>query len=212
MELFEIKRLVYGGEGDTVEFKRKVAHPEKVVREVVAFANSNGGHLLVGVNDDGSIPGVKFAEEEDYVLRKAIKELCRPSIHYESEIIPLKDDRAILHYHIHPSDSKPHYAFLRSHHRRGRAYVRVKDRSIQASKEVRQVLKSGRPNTGFSYGDKEKQLFNFLGENEKITLKQFAELSQISEHEASQIVVKLAMNNTIRIIPREKEDWYVSTE
>ncbi len=80
MELHEIKRLIYGGESDLVEFKRKIAHPEKVIREVVAFANTKGGHLFVGVDDDRSIVGCKYAEEEDFLLQKAIKRTL-PSVH-----------------------------------------------------------------------------------------------------------------------------------
>jgi predicted HTH transcriptional regulator len=49
--------LVRKGEGATLEFKLKSNHPEKIVREVVAFANSQGGLLLIGVGDDKSIPG-----------------------------------------------------------------------------------------------------------------------------------------------------------
>ena len=72
MELKELYRLVRKGEGETLEFKRKAAHPEKIVREVVAFANTKGGDLLIGVDDNGTIPGVKYAEEEIFVLNKAI--------------------------------------------------------------------------------------------------------------------------------------------
>ena len=72
MEMREIKRLIFGGENEHVEFKRKINHPEKVIREVVAFANTGGGHLFVGVDDDKSIVGCKFADEEDFILQKAI--------------------------------------------------------------------------------------------------------------------------------------------
>jgi predicted HTH transcriptional regulator len=51
-----LKALVRQGEGMHLEFKLKAAHPEKIVREIVAFANAQGGLLLVGVGDDKSIP------------------------------------------------------------------------------------------------------------------------------------------------------------
>ena len=83
MSLQEIHRLVEQGEGENIEFKRKVAHPDKIVREIVAFANTTGGHLLIGVDDDGSIPGIKFADEEIFVLERAIQRWCRPKIDYD---------------------------------------------------------------------------------------------------------------------------------
>ncbi|MEQ8573732.1 MAG: ATP-binding protein, partial [Fulvivirga sp.] len=51
MTFQELKRLVSQGESETLEFKRKVAHPEKIVKEIVAFANTKGGKLLIGVSD-----------------------------------------------------------------------------------------------------------------------------------------------------------------
>ena len=66
MTLEEIKRLVARGEGRHLEFKRRVPEPERVAKEVVAFANSGGGRLLLGVDDDGTIVGVRDSEEEEF--------------------------------------------------------------------------------------------------------------------------------------------------
>lgn len=59
-----LRKLVAQGEGATLEFKRKAAHPEKIICEMVAFANTQGGTLLVGVSDDGNLAGLKFPDEE----------------------------------------------------------------------------------------------------------------------------------------------------
>ncbi len=71
-DLKSLKALVRQGEGMHLEFKLKATHPEKIVREIVAFANAEGGLLLVGVGDDRSVPGVKFADEDEYILTRAI--------------------------------------------------------------------------------------------------------------------------------------------
>jgi len=78
----EAIQLIKRGEGQFVEFKKKANHPEKIVKEVVAFANSGGGNLFVGVDDDGQISGLKFPEDEEYILSKALKELCRPAVYF----------------------------------------------------------------------------------------------------------------------------------
>lgn len=214
MELREIKKLVYGGENDRVEFKRKINHPEKVVREVVAFANTSGGHLLVGVDDNHTIYGLKYADEEDFLLQKAIRELCRPAIRFEAKMVPLNEKRSILHYCIFPGEDKPYFAFEKKNHRYGKAFVRVKDRSIQASPEIRKILKySNQPaNVHFQYGFNEKLLFNYLNDHEKVTVKEFREISGLDYRSASSTLVKMVLANTLKIVPREKEDWYLAVQ
>lgn len=211
MDLVELRKLVRDGENDKVEFKRKIRHPEKVIREVVAFANSDGGHLLVGVEDNGDLPGLKFAEEEEYVLSKAIHDLCRPDISFTVESIEVAPERSVLHYYIAESEKKPHFAFLNKAHRFGKVFVRVGDRSIQASKEFRKLLKGEQKGThrSFNYGKYEKLLLNYLGSHEYITLKEFCAASQLSIQQASDVVIDLALNHVIKIVPREQEDWYV---
>jgi predicted HTH transcriptional regulator len=68
----QLKKLVAQGEGASLEFKRKVTNPEKVIREMVAFANTSGGVLLVGIGDDRSIPGLKFPEDERHVIMEQL--------------------------------------------------------------------------------------------------------------------------------------------
>ena len=57
MNLQQLEELISLGEGHTTEFKKSLSG--HIGREVSAFANSNGGILLVGVTDDGQIVGVK---------------------------------------------------------------------------------------------------------------------------------------------------------
>ncbi len=214
MEMHEIKRLIFGGENEYVEFKRKINHPEKVIREVIAFANAGGGHLFVGVDDDCSIVGCKHADEEDYILQKAIRELCRPQIEFDFEEFPLTEKRSLLHYYIHPGERKPYYAFEKKSHRYGKAFVRVKDRSIQASPEIRKILKfnNAPQDVHFQYGTNEKLLFNYLNDNEHVTVQEFRELSGLDYKAASSTMVQMVLANTLKIIPREKEDWFIAVD
>lgn len=214
MELREIKRLVFGGENDQVEFKRKINHPEKVIREIVAFANTKGGHLFVGVDDDRKILGCKYADEEDYILQKAIRDLCRPAIRFDVNIVAVSEKRAVIHYYIYTGERKPYFAFEKKHHRYGKAFVRVEDRSIQASPEIRRILKfyNAPYDLHFQYGNNEKLLFNYLNANERVTVNQFREISGLDYQSASSTMVQMVLANALRIIPREQEDWYVAVE
>ena len=211
-----IKNLVRQGENDHLEFKRKAAHPEKIIREVVAFANSTGGTLLVGVDDSGEIPGVKFPEEEEYILNKAIAELCSPRLVYELEIVRLSEfqERAILMYTIPEGDKKPYYAREKPGDKYGRAYIRLADKSVQASREVVGILKRKKrdSDSAFRFGEKEQLLLKYLETHGKVTVREFSELAKISTYQSSQKLILLASNHVLKIHPNEKEDYFVFAE
>lgn len=210
MNYQELKALVKTGEGEHLEFKRKVAHPEKIIKEIVAFANTKGGHLLIGVDDNGSIPGLKFAEEEHYTLQQAIEKRCRPRITLTPERIPISEKKSIICYKIDESIRKPHYVIEDLESSWGKAYVRVEDRSVQASKEVREILKRSRKvkDIKFNFGDKEKLLVSYLSDHEHITLKKFQSVAGISKYMASKTLILLTLANVLRIYPDEGEDLY----
>ena len=153
----EAIKLIRQGEGQFVEFKKKANHPEKIVREVVAFANSGGGNLFIGVDDNGTISGLKFPEDEEFVLSRAIEELTKPAVEFEVAFLRVKEDVEILHYQIKEGQKKPYFALLSKKHRVGKSFVRVRDHSIQASYEMRQILKrSRRGSTPIVYEEKVK--------------------------------------------------------
>ena len=93
MTLQEVKTLVAKGEGLRIEFKKKAAYPEKIVREVIALANTEGGDLIIGVDDDGTVSGQRFIEEEIFVMDKAIRELIFPSLSFEVFTVKLTEKK-----------------------------------------------------------------------------------------------------------------------
>lgn len=209
----EILRLIRGGESQTIEFKKKANHPEKIIREVVAFANTQGGHLLIGVNDDGTLAGLKYPEDEEYVLTKAIKELCRPAVEFTVELVHVKEDIEILHYHISESKNKPHFAFLEKRHRYGKAFVRSADHSIQASYEVRQILKRTNSNhSPIEFEEKTRELFKYFENNPGITLSEYAQLSGLNKKLASNKLIHLALSGALKIEPKEGGDIFMPVE
>lgn len=221
MTVRELQKLVQQGEGLKLEFKRKVMHPDKIVREIVALANTKGGDLLIGVNDDGNLSGLKYPDEEAFTLEKAMARLCKPKISYDKEIIWLTDKKAILRYRIHESRKKPHGLVLNPQGGRNikpsqrtrerlKTYVRVFDRSIQASHEMRMILqlehRTG--NVQFTWTETTRKLFSYLEENQHITKKNFMQLAGINSDEAAELLITLVLARVIMIKPREKGDYY----
>jgi len=210
MTLPEIQRLVRRGEMETLEFKTKANHPEKIVKEMVAFANTKGGQLLIGVNDQGKIMGLSAVAEELYQLENAIGKYCFPKINYRYEIIPVSAKKAIIIYTIFESEFKPHYALIDQPKIWRKGYIRVADRSVQASREMKEILRRERKKAAvqFTYGERENVLMKYLEKHDFITLKSFAKLADIRPYLASRTLINLVLAKVIQIIPREGEDWY----
>jgi predicted HTH transcriptional regulator len=202
----DLKKLVAKGEGSYIEFKRKAAYPDKIVREMIAFANMHGGVLLLGVGDDKTLPGLKFPEDESHVVQEALSR-CRPKLPVREQFIPIGNSRTIIRYDIDESDRKPHYILLGE---QKESYVRVNDQSIKASKEMREIVKRSRKKKDirFHYGEHEKFLMQYLDSNPTITLERFIELSGLKKFYASKKLVLLVLADVLRITPHEKGDLF----
>ena len=211
IDLKHIKDLIKHGESQNLELKLKANHPEKIVKEIVAFANTEGGNLLLGVDDNLQIKGLKFVEEEEFLLVRAIEKYCSPPIQYSIKSAVLPDSREVLVFEIPKSNTKPHYVQLGANDHEKIAYIRVKDKSLQASKEVKKFLKAEKENIGvqFTYGDKENKLMQYLEENKSITVKDFSKIAKIPLWLASKTLVLLALANVLKIIPGESADQFV---
>jgi len=208
MELRLLKELVKKGEGEHVEFKLKSNHPEKIVREVVAFANTGGGKLFIGVGDDKSIKGLKDAEEDEYTLTKAIDKYIFPKIIFKQEKIPVTHDRDVLVLTIPRSIDKPHYVVDAAGNRQ--AYIRVEDKSIQASREMKEIMRRGRGerDVRFQYGEKEQKLMKLLDEKESVTVDIFAAFAGIPRKMASNTLVVMVLARILDVHPHEMLDHF----
>lgn len=214
MTFRELKRLVSKGENQYVEFKRKAANPLKIMKEVSALANTEGGRLIVGVDDNLSIPGLKYPGEELFVLENAIQKHCKPIVDYRISYVPVDDDRTVLILNILKNQMKPVYVLYNLKRKTGKAYLRVADRSIQASKEACKILKarSREKDFGFAFGDLERSVLRFVEHQGKVSIEAFVKHAQVTREEAADIFVRLATMNVLRFIPGEKSDFFAGVQ
>ncbi len=215
MDYKDVYQLIEEGEGFEVEFKRKVSSSEKIARAMIAFANTKGGHILFGVDDDGSIVGVESEKSEIDLIHEAGKMFCLPEIDPVLDIVPIEDKDVIVAYVTESSD-KPHYFVGATnghgnHHDDTRVFIRVNDKTIMASKEVVKILRDERPDAPprkIEIGENERRLFGYLNDNERITAKEFSDLVNISEQRASRILVFLVRAGVVRIHTHEQRDYF----
>ena len=201
--------MIFEGEGVTLDFKKTITSCEKIAKTMVSFANNKGGRLLIGVDDDGTIRGVKSEDEERYMITKAAQLYARPALEPTFEEIYI-DDKIVLVVDTGESSSKPHYALAED----GKwwVYVRVKDKSVLASKVVVDVLKRSADNHGvlIEYSAKEKTLLEHIEKTGRITMKECCQLLKITRRRAQRLLVDLALSGIIRIRTTEKEEFYTA--
>lgn len=76
----DILAQISQGEGQQREFKREIDNPERIAGEIVAFANSEGGQLFIGVDDNGHIIGCPDPAKVGQTLTNICRDRCRPPI------------------------------------------------------------------------------------------------------------------------------------
>ncbi len=154
--------LISQGEHQQQDFKYKVTDAVKLARSVSAFANTEGGRLLIGVRDDGHLSGVR-SEEEIFMMHQAAWKYCQPasSIKFDNYRV---EGRNIVIATVPMSNKRPICAI--DDEGRQRAYVRIADENIVASPVHLAIWREEQQLHGasFTYGDDERQLMAVLEE------------------------------------------------
>lgn len=121
--------LIAEGEHDRQDFKFAISDARKIARSVSAFANAEGGRLLIGVKDNGTVAGVRN-EEDIYVVEQAAQRYCRPAVDVEFTAFRFDRDKVVIRASIPKSAGRP----VRCQESDGswRAYFRVADENIVA--------------------------------------------------------------------------------
>jgi predicted HTH transcriptional regulator len=207
-EVLELQRLVLEGESHQLEFKRKASHPEKIVREMIAFANTEGGTILIGVDDNGALAGIKYPDEELLSVREALEKHVRQDIVYHDSLITLSENSFVLRLDIPPNLKRPILFWLDS--KNSESYVRVNDMSIKASDEMIEIIRRKRKKKDihFYFADHELALMKYLDQYHSITSKEFQKLTGLNQYAASRKLILLVLANVLKITATEKGDLY----
>ncbi|MDJ1491730.1 ATP-binding protein [Cytophagaceae bacterium DM2B3-1] len=202
-----IIELIGQGESSTLEFKSTIENPAKIAKTLVAFANTGGGILLIGVTDDKKICGIKSEVEIIGLLEEASDMYCHPPILIRYELIRT-DGKEILAVTIPESEDKPH--LLKEKDGEETVYVRMHDKSVPTGKLTARNLGSygnGADKTLMQSGNV-KNLLKYLFSNEYITAKRYAKLINISERRATRLLMELSSQQIVLPVERDKDVVY----
>ncbi len=210
MDYLDVKNLAQTGEGTYLEFKRTIPSAYKIAREIAAFANTKGGTLLIGVDDDKSLVGVLGYQEEEYLLDKATSELCRPRVDITIEVVHF-GERDLLVIKVPEAAEKP--IFVKNKNEES-VFMRENDKNKVASKELIEVIQKKNSDEGvtFEYGPNEQKLFRYLNEYGEITVEKFAQLVNIPREKASGTLVNLVSADILNLFRKDNIDYFTYSQ
>ena len=104
----ELLELIEAGENSGVEFKRDELRPEQLAREVAALANFQGGRVLLGVEDDGTITGIRRPGLERWVMDTVFGHMVHPLLLPFYEEVPVAPDRRVAVVTVTQGPVKPY--------------------------------------------------------------------------------------------------------
>jgi len=186
----DLVELLKHAEGKTLEFKRQLSAPDGVLKTLVAFANTAGGTLLLGVEDrTGHVRGVAEPLDMEERLASLISDRIAPRLLPEIEILPWRRTQ-VLAVQVHPSPSRPHH-LIREGVERG-VYVRVGSTNRRADRELIEELR--RFTRGESYDEQpmpglDSEALDFRAASEsfarvrKLTRRDLRTLRMLTDHQ-----------------------------
>ena len=133
-----IQNLISEGEHQMLDFKFEISDSRRIARSLAAFANTDGGRLLVGVKDNGAIAGVR-SDEEIHMIQAAAEMYCQPKVDYSTEEWEI-NGKTVLEVII-PKD-KHHKHKAPDNQGDYRIFVRVKDENLVADSVLIKVWKA----------------------------------------------------------------------
>ena len=201
-----IKKLISEGEHQQQDFKLRIEDQRKIARTLVAFANSQGGRLLIGVKDNGKIAGIN-PEEEYHMIQGAAQVYCRPALEFESRIWQ-EDMKLVLEIQIEKDIS--HGFQAQDDQGNWKYYLRKDDQTLVANKIVQKVWKLEKNSIIKQpiFGENELTVLKTIKETEPVTLSKLYRLSKLNKSTVDHVVSLLVHWKTVKMNFKEEGIQY----
>lgn len=202
---------IAAGEGLHLDFKQRIESARKIARTLSAFANTEGGHLLIGVKDNGRICGAD-PEQEYYMIELAAERYTRPKVAFSAEVL-VWEDKAVLDVHV-PAQPEGRPFLVEEEDGVLRAYVRVGDKSRLAGGLLEALWRAEKQPQHILYRRAEAHLFAYLKEHPFIDEATYRKLLPPREAwKARKILIKYTLIGVLRIeILPESERFFLQSE
>ncbi len=155
-----VAEMIAEGEHVCQDFKYSITDSRKIARSISAFANNQGGRLLVGVKDNGNIAGIR-TEEDFYMIEQAAEMYCRPPQRVDQRVYNVVG-KFVLLVKIHKSEDP---VFAQDDNRHWQPYFRIEDQNIQVPEIVVRVWRAKeKRKTPVAFTEEELGLLRFVAE------------------------------------------------
>jgi predicted HTH transcriptional regulator len=197
-----LTKLIAAGENQYLDFKYCVSDSRKIARTLSAFANSDGGRILIGVRDNGSIAGIR-SDEEYYMVETAAELFCRPKIEYSIKQ-HMSGKKAILEVEVIKGDQRPYQ--VKDENGKWLSYFRHHDQNLVANKVLLQVWRKEEKGSGVlvKFSKAENCLLDYLKKNGSITISGFRKIARIPSYRAESILANLIIFKVLIMNASEK--------
>jgi predicted HTH transcriptional regulator len=206
MTLTELKGQIALGEDSRRQFKRDITNADSLAAEMAAFANSDGGAILLGVADDGSLPGLGRADVKriNQLIGNAASQHVRSPLTVQTENVAVAEGRVVIVL----TDDRDGLLFTATVHRKERE-------SSEKTSEVADegsLKSSGEEESSQESSQKSSQKIIELMQNDPtITIADLAKIVGITDRAIKKQIEKLRVLGLIRRIgPDKGGHWEVS--
>jgi predicted HTH transcriptional regulator len=205
-----IEKLIAEGEHQQLDFKFEISESRKIARSLVAFANTDGGKLLVGVKDNGAIAGVR-SEEEYYMVEAAATMYCFPEVKFNTHEYNIQG-KMVLEISVIKSMNQKHKAPDKNNV--PKYYVRLGDQNLLAHPIQIQVwkLNDEKKQAKFCITKNERTVLNYLINNPVSNYTLLIESIGLAKYKTNIILAYLVYFGVIRIRMTEKELSFILNE
>lgn len=191
-----LEKYIQEGEHQQQDFKHSISSSKKIAITLSAFANSDGGRLLIGVKDNGKVSGVNI-EEELHMIEGAAQVFCKPEVPFKFTVHREKKSN-VLEVWIPQSENKPHLAKVDVN--KWMAFIRVEDENFLSDPVLLQYWKDNhmKSKVGNKYSDEDKIYLTFLQNNPGFTYKQIAKSFKKPRHITIKTMAKFLSWNLLQ--------------
>lgn len=198
---FYIHKLIDEGEHEHQDFKFAISDARKIARSISAFANNDGGRLLVGVKDNGVVAGVPN-EEDIYMIESAAERYCDPPAEVAIDAFIVDNGAVVLRAVIRKAEERPVYCIEEQGRRV--AYFRVNDQNIAAHPLMVRGWELARDTCGVTCSDEERRILAWIAENAPVNPDEIHLRLHVSENRMFSILARLASMNLLEFIHTSK--------
>ncbi|MGC9332002.1 MAG: helix-turn-helix domain-containing protein [Bacteroidales bacterium] len=195
-----IQNLIEEGEHQQLDFKYQVTDAKKIARTVSAFANTDGGRLLIGVKDNGRIAGIR-SDEEYYMMELAAEIFCKPKVKFEAktwnirgkQVLEIIIQKKTYSEPITAPDTDGNY----------KAYVRYVDTNLVADEILHTVWKRKSRNQGayIHYSKAEKKILDALESVSGQTLDELLHYTGLNKKVITDVLINFVLADIIMLQP-----------